>query len=84
MVGQNVRAEQSVDGHICILLGKWPMADRYNAHCKVERKKNRIAISPNTQATLTFCKMQKEIDVYRMEWIGCRLSKYKGNGENIT
>jgi hypothetical protein len=28
-VGRNVRAEHSVDGHVSILLGKWPVADRY-------------------------------------------------------
>ena len=28
-VGHNVRAEHSVDGHVSILLGKWPVADRY-------------------------------------------------------
>ena len=25
----NVPAEHSVDGHVSILLGKWPVADRY-------------------------------------------------------
>ena len=33
MVGQNVHTEQSVDGHICTLLVKWPMASHYDTHC---------------------------------------------------
>lgn len=31
IVGHNVRADYSVDGHIRILCGMWPLADRYVA-----------------------------------------------------
>jgi hypothetical protein len=33
MIGQDVRKEQSVDDHIGVLLGKWPMADRHIENC---------------------------------------------------